>query len=66
MPSSGMLRRVAPVGTEVSEERSANVVLTSPILVSLMIEELRSSEMSVTPRVTRRNIREDGMLHCFS
>jgi hypothetical protein len=35
MMSSGMLRRVALVGTNVSEELSASVVPSSPILVTL-------------------------------
>jgi hypothetical protein len=77
-----MLRRVALVRTDVSEELSAsfirvtrigelgrtlavtvrrclataNVVPSSPILVTLMKEALSSSEMSVLTRATRRNI----------
>jgi hypothetical protein len=61
MVSSGMLRRVALVRTDVSEEPSASfirvtriselvaacVVPSSPILVTLMKEALGSSEMSV-------------------
>jgi hypothetical protein len=79
MVSSGMLRRVALVRSDVTEERSASfirvtrigelkttlavylvflrsvlrllvtasVVLSSPILVTLMMEALRSSEKSV-------------------
>jgi hypothetical protein len=91
MPSSGMLRRVVLVRTDVSEEfgaciirvtrigelvtmlaiflRSvrqllvtANVVPSSPILVTLMIEALISSETSVLTRATRRNIPEDAIL----
>jgi hypothetical protein len=56
MVSSGLLRRVALVRTDVSEEflRSVRrllaatcVVPSSPILVTLMKEALRSSETSV-------------------
>jgi hypothetical protein len=67
--SSGMLRRVALVRTDVSEELgagrllvTASVVPSSPILVSLMKEELSSSESSVLTRATRRNIPEDTIL----
>jgi hypothetical protein len=75
MQSSGMLlRHVALVTTVVSEERSnsiigmfrllvtANVVPTSPILVTLVMEAIRSSETLVLTRTTRRNIPED-VLH---
>jgi hypothetical protein len=40
---------------------TANVVLSSPILVTLMMEELRSSETSVLKRATRRNIPDGGV-----
>jgi hypothetical protein len=93
MVCSGMLRCVALVRTDVSEELSAsfirvtrigeigttlavtsnrrtlhrllvtaNVVPSSPILVTLMKEALSSSEMSVLTRATRGNISEDTIL----
>jgi hypothetical protein len=45
---------------------TANVVPSSPILVTLMMEAMRSSETSVLIRVTRRNIPGDGNLHRHS
>jgi hypothetical protein len=42
---------------------TANVVPSSPILVTLMMEEeTRSSETSVITRDKRRNIPDDGIL----
>jgi hypothetical protein len=77
MVSSGMLGRMTLIRTNVSEELSAlvflrsvrrllvtaNVVPSSPILVTLMKEALSSSETSVLTRPTRRNIPEVTILH---
>jgi hypothetical protein len=59
MPSSSMSRRVVLASSDVSEERiasiirvtvTANVVPSSPILVTLMMEAIRSSETCVLTR----------------
>jgi hypothetical protein len=79
MPFSGMLRGVALVRTDVSEDRTASTIrvtrigehsvlrllLTANVLpnstITLMLEELRSSETSILRRATKRNIPEDGI-----
>jgi hypothetical protein len=84
MRYSGMLRRVALVRTDVSDEHNAsiikvtrnvflrnvgrlsvtaNVVPSSPFLVALRMEALRSSEKLVLTRATQRNISEDVIFH---
>jgi hypothetical protein len=65
MVFSGLLRRVALVRTDVSEE----LVPSSPIFATLMKEAPGSSETSVLTRATRRHNPEDTILQldfpCF-
>jgi hypothetical protein len=72
MVSSGLLRRVALVRTDVLEESGASFIrvtkigelgTTQPIFVTLMKEAPDSSEMSVLTRATWRNNPEDTILH---
>jgi hypothetical protein len=70
MVSSGLLRRVALVKTDVSVEPGASFIrvtkigeLGTPIFVTLMNEAPGSSETSVITRATRRKNPEDTILH---
>jgi hypothetical protein len=42
---------------------TANVVPSSPILFTLMVNAIHSSETSILTIATRRHIPEDGILH---
>jgi hypothetical protein len=60
-----MLRRVILVWTDASVQFlvTANVLPSLPILVALMMVDLRSSKTLVLLRATQRNTPEDGILH---
>jgi hypothetical protein len=68
-----MLRRVALVRNDVSEERIASIIRmlvtdnvpSSPILIALIMKAIRSSERSVLTKTTRHNTPEDGIIHSY-
>jgi hypothetical protein len=65
MASSGMLRRVALVKTDVSEELSASFIRVTRIgeLGTTLAETSNRRTLRInTTRATRRNIPEDGIL----
>jgi hypothetical protein len=69
IPSSGMLHCVAFVWTDILFLRSrfrllvtANIVPSAPILVTMKIKAIWSSETSVLTRATQRHIQVDGIL----
>jgi hypothetical protein len=60
----GILRRVALVRTDVSEERVAFIINpSSSNHYTMMMEAIYSSETSILTRATLRKIQEDGILH---
>jgi hypothetical protein len=64
MVSSGLLRRVALVRTDVSEEPGASFIMVAKIgELGTTQEAPGSSETSVLTRATRRNNPEDTILH---
>jgi hypothetical protein len=72
MVSSGMLRRMALIRIDVSKQLGISIITvtrigvpSSPILVTLMMEALRSSETSVLTKATRRNTQDDAILHYY-
>jgi hypothetical protein len=63
MASSGMLRRVALVRTDASEELSASFIRVTRIGELGTTLAVSSSETSVLTTATRRIIPEDAILH---
>jgi hypothetical protein len=71
LPSSGMLRRMAVVRTDVSEELSASVIRVARIgeLGTTLAVNFNRSTLRRNTRTTRSNIPEDGIFQrslCFT
>jgi hypothetical protein len=72
MVSSGMLRRVTLVRTDVSEELSASIIMMTRIVelgTTLAVTSNRRTlqrNTTILTRATRRNIPEDVILHVLN
>jgi hypothetical protein len=58
-----LLKDLAFLGSVIRLTVTTNVVPSWPILVTLIMEAIISSETWVLRRATRRNIPKDGVLH---
>jgi hypothetical protein len=61
----GAIGMLAVTSNRCTLRRNTNVVPSSPIHVTLMIQVLSSSETSVLRRATRHNITEGEIIHSY-